>query len=97
MKIKKYLIEESGKIRAEIEINSISKDLYSGIIIKEYFTIEQKELFKEFELLVNDQVLSLLDKIEKGIEDLGFKIKGEQGKLLDLQIWNLKEISYEKK
>ena len=62
--MRKLLEDNTGIIRAEIEITSISENLFSGIVINENFTQEQKLLFSEFEQKVNQQIFSSLDEIE---------------------------------
>ena len=92
--MKRLLKDNIGVIRAEIEITSVSKDLYSGYIIQQSFTNEQIESFKEYEYLVNNQSLSLLDIIESKIESFGFKLKDESNSIFDLQIWDMKDLSF---
>ena len=90
----KLLEDNTGMIRAEIEIKSISENLFTGIIKQENFTQEQKLLFNEFEQTVNEHAFSLLDDIEAKIEGLGFKIKNEDASIYDLQVWSLNNLSY---
>lgn len=95
--MKRKIEDNTGIIRAEIEITSVSDNLFSGTIIKHNFSDEQIKLFKEYENLVNNQVLSLLDEIENKIESFGFKLNEDMIAIFDLQIWNLKELSFRKK
>jgi len=90
------LEDNTGEIRAEIEITSISGDLYSGHIVTQKFTGEQIELFKEYENIVNNQALSILDEVENKIESFGFKLKNESLCIFDLQIWNMNKLSFRK-
>lgn len=94
--MRQLLEDNTGEIRAEIEIRTVSKNLFYGNIIQQSFTNIQIEYFKEYESLVNNQVLSLLDKVENKIEEFGFKLKDEKIKIFDLQIWNMKNISFRK-
>ncbi len=95
--MKQMLEDKSGINRAKIEVNLIKENLYSGEIIKNLFSANQIKAFKEYEDLVNNQVFSSLDKLEEKIVSFGFKLKGERSKVYDLQIWDLKRISFKKK
>lgn len=94
--MRKALEDNTRTIRAEIEITSVSEDLYSGYIVNQSFTDDQINSIKEYEELVNNQAFSLLDKIESRIESFGFKLKNEETTIFDLQIWNMKDFSFRK-
>lgn len=94
--MKQLLEDKDGIIRAEIEIISIKENLFSGKIIRHSFSEYQIQVLKEYEDLVNNQAFSLLDEIEDKIASFGFKLKGVDFIIDDLQIWNMKDISFRK-
>jgi hypothetical protein len=94
--MKRLLEDNTGAVRAEIEITSVSENLFSGYIVKQNFTTEQIEAFKEFENLANNQALSLIDKTSNKIDSFGFRLKSDEMSILDLQIWDMKDLSFRK-
>jgi len=72
---------------AEIEVQSIKNGLVSGRMLKQSFSIEQENQFKEFEELVNEQVFSLLDEIIEKIDANGYRIKNKDWEIYDIQIF----------
>ena len=94
--MKKIIEDKNGIEKAEILITSIKTNIFSGEIISNSFNDSEKELFLEFQALVNSQVFSLLDGVERKIESKGFKIRGEAYPIYDLQIWDMKTFSFRK-
>lgn len=88
------LEDKTGVQRAEIIITTKEGNLVEGSIINHSFTNEQVAIFEEFCEVINDQIFSVLDEIEDRIESFGFKIRYEKRKIFDLQIYNLKTISF---
>ena len=95
--MRQIIEDKDGIIRAEIEIKSIEGNLFMGKITRNSFSEYQKQIFKEYEDLVNNQVFALLDDLENKIASFGFKLKGEDFKIFDLQIWEMKKFSFRKK
>lgn len=95
--MRQIIEDKDGIIRAEIEIDSIKSNLFTGKIICDSFSEYQIKIFKEFEDLVNNQVFSLLDEVVNKIASFGFKLKGKDFQIFDLQIWEMKEFSFRKK
>lgn len=90
----KTLSDKDGKIKAKIKVKTVNMNLFSGEIISHSFSETQIKILMEYENLVNNQVFSLLDHREEKIESWGLKLKEENRRIFDVQIWNLKEISF---
>lgn len=70
------------------KITDQKDDLVSAEIIQDLRVPETKKLFDEFSDLINNQVFSLLDKIETEIDDLEISIEPGFKKIKDIQIFD---------
>ncbi|MFK7904217.1 MAG: hypothetical protein AB8B69_03785 [Chitinophagales bacterium] len=88
------LEDKTGVQRAKITVVEEKDNLVIGSIIQHSFTKEQIAVFEEYCEIVDNQIFSLLDKMEEQIESFGFKIKSEKREIFDVQVWNLQSISF---
>jgi hypothetical protein len=86
-----------GIQRALIHIDAVKEGFCSGTILSHSFTPEQVAAFEEYEEVVNSFALSLLDSAESRIESFGFRLRGEEGDIYDLQIWEMSVISFRRR
>ena len=90
-----YVIDNNrGEKVATVLIEKIKGDFCSGKIMKHSFTKAQIDTIIEHEEMINNQVFSLSDEMENKINSLEFSLRDSHQKIYDLQIWNLKEISF---
>jgi hypothetical protein len=83
------LLGPAGELLATGQVDW-EQDRFTGQFDLQSMPAAPLQLFQEFEELVNDQILSLLDDIEQRIRDLGVKVGFDDGRVVvveNLQIY----------
>src|SRR4051812_23234344 len=83
------ILDSTGKVVATASVEDTGSH-YSGTVDIRYMPVALRELFGEFEDLVNDQVLSRLDEIEQRIQHTAFIAEfsdGSRANARDIQIF----------
>ncbi len=95
--MKHTLIDKFGNLLGTLETSEKSSASgFSGELNNIDESVEVIKLLRKYEGYVNDQVLTLLDKLEEEIDSYGLRIKETDSSISNVQLFG-KKISYELK
>ena len=93
-----FLQDKRGRKLGTILVERCEGNLRVGKIVPEEWPTDLQEVFSRYEQLINDQVLSILDEVEKEIDAYGFRVSSgstQNGEpITDLQITSDHRVSF---
>lgn len=93
--MKNMIFDKSGRKLAVIDVREESPGHYRGTIIEPNFPEEMLSLFREYEQQVNAQLFSILDEIEKKIDDWELYFGQKRMRIKNLQVMGQNKISFQ--
>lgn len=86
------LSDKTNKVIGIVGINEIQNNVYIGKIRFTNFPKQLRELFSQYEKLINLQVFSLVDELEENIDK--WELRLDSIEIYDIQIMNGDDISF---
>ena len=76
-----------GEVVATVDVSEYAPNRYEGVIINSDFPEDLVTLLREFEQTANDQILSLLDDVERKIAAHKLFFSERRSPISRLQLW----------